>query len=102
MDEPTESVPRVRKRYDSGRSAPGIRDRVVEIVHHLEHVISLALGLITRTRESTLLELELRVQRRQLRVQRGQLRLEALNLPGHECIDGVPSLHLLVEGCAEI
>jgi len=61
-----------------------MRDRIVEIVHHLEHFVSLALGLITRTRESTLLKLELRVQHRQLRAQCGQLRLEALDLPGYQ------------------
>ena len=43
------------------RGAPNIGDNVVEVVHHLEHVVAVALGLIPRARESTLLKLELSV-----------------------------------------
>ena len=82
--------------------APDVRDRVMEIIHHLEYIISLALGLVTGVRDSTLLELELRVQCGQLRGQCGHLRLESLNLPGYKRINSVTSLHLIVEGCTEM
>ena len=67
----------------------------MEIVHHFEDVVSLALGLITRAREGTLLELELRFQC-------GHLRRKSLDLPGYECVDSVSTLYLVVEGCPEI
>ena len=75
--------------------APYVRNRVVEIVHHLEDLISLALGLITKVRDSALLELELRVEC-------GHLRLESRDLSGYKRINSVASLHLVVEGCTEI
>ena len=83
------------------RGAPYVRNRVMEIIHHLEYIISLALGLVTGIPDSTLLELKLRVQCGQLRGQCGHLRLESLNLPGYKRINSVASLHLVVEGCTE-